>query len=269
MSGRFTGRSVLVTGAAGGMGLAAAQAFASEGARVVLADKDLDRAEAGAAGIRKAGGAAAAFRVDVSDYDSCVAMVEFAVATHGGLHVAFNNAGVPTPIRELFEDAPVDEWRRVIETNLSGVFYCIRAEVPALKASGGTAIVNTASIESLGATAGMPAYVSSKHGVAGLTKAAALDLIRFGIRVNAVCPGFIDTPMLGPLLADPQARRFFESKTPISRIGSPAEIADAVLFLASDAASYVVGALFSVDGGLAAENLLPLRYVHKAREGAA
>jgi NAD(P)-dependent dehydrogenase (short-subunit alcohol dehydrogenase family) len=253
MSARFDGRSVLVTGAAGGIGLAAAQAFAGEGARVVLADIDLDRAEAGAAGIRDDGGVARAFRVDVSDYDSCAAMVQFAVSAHGGLHVAFNNAGVPTPIRELFEDAPVSEWRRVIETNLSGVFYCMRAEVPALKASGGTAIVNTASIESLGASAGMPAYVSSKHGVAGLTKAAALDLVRFGIRVNAVCPGFIETPMLAPVVADPEARRFIESKAPIGRLGSPAEIAEAVLFLASDAASYVVGALFSVDGGVAAE----------------
>jgi NAD(P)-dependent dehydrogenase (short-subunit alcohol dehydrogenase family) len=251
-SERFAGRSVLVTGAAGGIGLATAQAFAGEGARVVLADKDLDRAEAGAAGIRADGGAAAAFRVDVSDYDSCVAMVQFAVEGSGGLHVAFNNAGLPTPIRELFEDAPVEEWRRVIETNLSGVFYCMRAEVPALKASGGTAIVNTASIESLGASAGMPAYVSSKHGVAGLTKAAALDLVRFGIRVNAVCPGFTDTPMLAPAVADPETRRFIESKAPIGRLGSPAEVAEAVLFLASDAASYVVGALFSVDGGVAA-----------------
>jgi NAD(P)-dependent dehydrogenase (short-subunit alcohol dehydrogenase family) len=253
VSARFDGRSVLVTGAAGGIGLAAAQAFAAEGARVVLADIDLDRAEAGAAGIRDDGGVAQAFRVDVSDYDSCAAMVQFAVSAHGGLHVAFNNAGVPTPIRELFEDAPVSEWRRVIETNLSGVFYCMRAEVPALKASAGTAIVNTASIESLGASAGMPAYVSSKHGVAGLTKAAALDLVRFGIRVNAVCPGFIETPMLAPVVADPQARRFIESKAPIGRLGSPAEIAEAVLFLASDAASYIVGALFSVDGGVAAE----------------
>jgi NAD(P)-dependent dehydrogenase (short-subunit alcohol dehydrogenase family) len=253
MSARFDGRSVLVTGAAGGIGLATAQAFASEGARVVLADKDLDRAEAGAAGIRDDGGAAAAFRVDVSDYDSCAALVEFAVAAHGGLHIAFNNAGVPTPIRELFEDTPVDEWRRVIETNLSGPFYCMRAEVPALKASGGTAIVNTASIRSLGASAGMPAYVSSKHGVAGLTKAAALDLVRFGIRVNAVCPGFIETPMLGPRVADPQVRRLIESKAPIGRLGSSAEVAEAVLFLASDAASYIVGALFSVDGGVAAE----------------
>jgi len=218
----------------------------------VLADLDLDRAEASAAGIRKAGGTAAAFRADVSDYDSCAAMVEFAVATHGGLHIAFNNAGVPTPIRDLFEDAPVKEWRRVIETNLSGPFYCMRAEVPALKASGGTAIVNTASIRSLGASPGMAAYVSSKHGVAGLTRAAALDLVRFGIRVNAVCPGFIETPMLAPRVSDPQVRRLIESKAPVGRLGSPAEIAEAVLFLASDAASYIVGALFSVDGGVAA-----------------
>jgi NAD(P)-dependent dehydrogenase (short-subunit alcohol dehydrogenase family) len=233
--------------------LAAAQAFAAEGARVVLADLDLERAEEEAAGIRAKGGTAAAFRADITDYESCSAMVEFAVSAHGGLHIAFNNAGVPTTIRDLFEDTPVEEWRRVIETNLSGAFYCMRAEVPALKASGGTAIVNTASIESLGATAGMSAYVSSKHGIAGLTKAAALDLVRFGIRVNAVCPGFTETPMLAPLVADPQGRRFIESKAPISRLGSPTEVAEAVLFLASDAASYVVGSLFTVDGGVTAE----------------
>src|SRR6202044_4086195 len=118
---------------------------------------------------------------------------------------------------------------------LSGVFYCIRAEVPALKASGGTAIVNTASIESLGATAGLRAYVSSKHGVAGLTKAAALDLIRFGIRVNAVCPGFIETPMLAPLVADKEARRAIESRAPITRLGSPDEVAAAGRFPCSGA----------------------------------
>jgi NAD(P)-dependent dehydrogenase (short-subunit alcohol dehydrogenase family) len=109
---------------------------------------------------------------------------------------------------------------------------------------GQSVIVNTASIRSLGASAGMPAYVSSKHGVAGLTKAAALDLIRFGIRVNAVCPGFIETPMLGPRVADPQVCRLIESKAPVGRLGSPTEVAEAVLFLASDAASYIVGALF-------------------------
>ena len=142
---------------------------------------------------------------------------------------------------------------RVIAIDLKAVWLCMKYEIPQMLRQGGGAIVNTASIESLGASAGMPAYVSSKHGVAGLTKAAALDLVRFGIRVNAVCPGFIETPMLGPRVADPQVRRLIESKAPIGRLGSPAEVAEAVLFLASDAASYVVGALLSIDGGVAAE----------------
>ncbi|WP_345067811.1 SDR family NAD(P)-dependent oxidoreductase [Leifsonia kafniensis] len=248
---RFEGRSVLVTGAAGGIGLAAAEGFAREGAWVMLADRDGDRVHAAATQIRSWGGQASAVTVDISNYDSVAAMVDATVAETGALHIAFNNAGIPATMSGDFENLDLDEWHRLISTNLSGAFYCMRAEVPALKASGGTAIVNTASIQALVASPGMPGYIASKHGVAGLTKAAALDLIPFGIRVNAVCPGFIETPMLAPLVADPGTRAFIEGKAPIGRLGAAAEVADAVLYLASDSASYVVGALFSVDGGVA------------------
>lgn len=250
MTARFAGKVVLVTGAASGIGLAAARAFAAEGARVVLADREAAGAEAGAAAIRAGGGTALAVTADVSDFEACEAMVARTVETFGGLHVAFNNAGIPSAIGGDFEDVAVAEWERLIATNLGGVFRSMKAEVPALRASGGTAIVNTASVASLIAAPGMAAYVASKHGVAGLTKAASLDLIRHGIRVNAVCPGFVDTPMLAGAMASPEARAGIAAAAPIGRVASAEEVARTVLFLASDEASYMVGALLSVDGGV-------------------
>lgn len=248
---RFTDRSVLITGAAGGIGAAAAVAFAREGARVALADRDPERAEAVAAAIRRDGAAAIALEVDVSEAASVERMVEQTVSAHGGLHVAFNNAGIPSAMSDRFEDLSPDDWQSIIDVNLTGPFLCMRAEIPAMLASGGGAIVNTASIQSLSASRGMPGYIASKHGVAGLTKAAALDLIDRGIRVNGVCPGFIETPMLAPLSNDPGIRSALEAKTPAGRIGTAEEVAEAVLFLASDDASYAVGSLLSIDGGLA------------------
>ena len=245
MAGRFTDKVVLVTGAASGIGLATARKFAAEGARVVLADRDATGAEKAACDL---GGAASAIAADVTDPAACEAMVAHALATFGALHIAFNNAGIPSTIGDAFEDFTVAAWDRLIATNLSGVFHAMRAEVPALKASGGTAIVNTASVASLVAAPGMAAYVASKHGVAGLTKAAALDLIPHGIRVNAVCPGLVDTPMVAG--APPEIRAAMEAQAPIGRMATADEIADAVLFLASDAATYMCGTLLTVDGGV-------------------
>jgi len=247
---RFENRTVLITGGASGIGLATAKSFALEGARVVVADLHRDRIDAAVQSIRDLKGEASGVAADVTDPAQCEAMVAHAVNTYGGLHIAFNNAGMPSAIGGAFEDFAVEDWNQLIATNVSGIFFAMRAEAPALKAAGGTAIINTASVASFIAGPGMAAYVTSKHAVAGLTKAAALDFIPYGIRVNAVCPGFVDTAMLAGAIATPESRAGIESQAPIGRIATPQEIANAVLFLASDEAGYMVGSLMRVDGGL-------------------
>jgi NAD(P)-dependent dehydrogenase (short-subunit alcohol dehydrogenase family) len=214
----------------------------------MLADLSPEVAETAAAEIRAEGGTASAVAVDVADYASVEAMVAETVKLFGGLHIAFNNAGIAgmAPVEHL---SPED-WDRILSVNLTGVFHCIKAEAPAMRACGGSAIINTASITSFVASEGMSAYVASKHGVAGLTKAAALDLISDGIRVNAVCPGFTHSSMLDPAKLTPDMAADVKSKTPIGRIASADEVARAVLYLASQDASYVVGALHTVDGGV-------------------
>ncbi len=250
MGKRFEEKVVLVTGAASGIGLAAARAFAREGAKLVVADRNGDGAAQAAESIVQEGGTATGVAVDVTDFAACEAMVAYAVVHYGALHVAFNNAGMPSPPCAEFEDIAVADWDRVIATNVNGVFYCMKAQVPAMRRAGGGAIINTASSASFMAAPAMPAYITSKHGVAGITKSAAIDLIRHGIRVNAICPGMTATPMMTPHLEAPETRAALEAMIPAGRLCSPDEIAAGVLFLASEEASYAVGTLLRVDGGL-------------------
>lgn len=247
---RFSRRSVIVTGGASGIGRAAARAFAAEGAAVLVVDRNEPGAAAVASELRATGAQASHFAADISDYSQCEAMVEAAVSRHGSLHVAFNNAGIPGPFTKKVHEYDLEEWQGMLDVNLSGVFHCIKAEVPALLASGGGAIVNTASIASLVAAPHMASYVTAKHGVLGLTRAAALDLIPLGIRVNAVCPGGVRTPMLDNALGHPEFLEQLELSHPIGRIAEAEEVARVVLFLASEEASFVVGNALPVDGGV-------------------
>ena len=247
---RFDGKSVLVTGGASGIGRAAALAFAAEGGRVLVVDQNGEGAHATAEDIRAAGGHAEAMRADISDYGQCAAMVSRAMQAFGSLHVAFNNAGIPGSMTKAVHEYELHEWNQMLAVNLTGVFHCLKAEVPAMLASRGGAIVNTASVAGLVAAKHMASYISAKHGVVGLTRAAALDLIGQGIRVNAVCPGAVHTAMLEPVMAIPEIKALMEADHPIGRVASAEEVARVVLFLASDEASFVVGHAMPVDGGL-------------------
>lgn len=250
MTDRFDDKVALISGAASGIGLATALAFAAAGARVLLVDVDAQRLEAAHAQVTRQGGEVASTLADVSEPSACEAMVACAVARYGRLDIAVNNAGIPSGFGVEFEDTSIELWRRVIDVNLNGVFWAMRAEAPALKAAGGGAIVNTASVASVIAGRGMAPYVAAKHGVAGLTRAAALDLIGHGIRVNAVCPGAVDTAMLAPLMTDPSAAAQLTATVPIGRVAKAEEVAAAILFLCSPASSYAVGHLLVLDGGV-------------------
>ncbi|MDR3422169.1 MAG: glucose 1-dehydrogenase [Xanthobacteraceae bacterium] len=252
MSGRFADRNVLITGAGSGIGRATALLFAQEGARLVVVDQNEADAQKTAALIRDAGGEAFAIGADVSRDADCRAMVERAVAAYGRLHVAFNNAGIGASGFALADEEEVT-WDRLIDVNLKGVFLSMKHEIVAMLAAGGGVIVNTASAAGLVGERGIGIYTASKHGVVGLTKTTALDYIGQNIRINAVCPGATRTPMLAAWFQDPKVESFIMSRHPIGRIGEPEEIGRAVLFLASDDASFIVGQALAVDGGLTAQ----------------
>ena len=241
-----------MTGAGSGIGRAAAQLFAKEGARVVVVDQNEADAQATAASIRDSGGEALAVRADVSREADCRAMVERTLAAYGRLNVAFNNAGVGGSGFPVGDEEEV-AWDRVIGVNLKGVFLSMKYELPALIAAGGGAIVNTASVAGLVGERGIGVYSASKHGVVGLTRTAALDYIGQGVRINAVCPGATRTQLLAAWFQDPKVQEFILSRHPIGRVAEPEEIARAVLFLASDDASFIVGQALAVDGGLTAQ----------------
>jgi NAD(P)-dependent dehydrogenase (short-subunit alcohol dehydrogenase family) len=245
---RLDGKVALVTGAGSGIGRAAALAFAEAGARVVAADVDEAGGAATAAQITEAGGDGVFVRADVAVAGDVAGLVAAAVARYGRLDCAHNNAGIAGG-GGLTGDTPDDVWERVLRVNLTGVFLCLKAELAQMLRQGGGAIVNTASVAGLVGGAGS-AYVASKHGVVGLTKNAALEYAPQGIRVNAVCPGVITTPMVErALAARPGLEEAWRAAEPVGRFGDPGEVAAAVVWLCSDAASFVTGVALPVDGG--------------------
>jgi len=252
MNRRFDGKSVLVTGAGSGIGRATALAFAAEGARLTIADITDSDGEATATMIRERGGEAEFVHADVSRGSDCEALVSRTISRFGRLDVAFNNAGINIDVAPI-ADVEEAQWHRILAINLTGVFLCMKHEIAAMKRTGGGAIINTASVGGLIGTAGVTAYCASKHGVVGLTKSAALDHISDGIRINAICPGGTLTPMLTEWFKHPEVERAAIAQTPIGRMADPAEIARAVLFLASDEASFMVGHALVADGGLTAQ----------------
>jgi 2,5-dichloro-2,5-cyclohexadiene-1,4-diol dehydrogenase 1 len=245
----MTGRVVIVTGGSRGIGEATAKLLAARGAAVVVADAE-DRGGTAVAGvIRDAGGRAAFIHTDVTREDQVVRSVEFALSEFGGLHAAFNNAGVVGKGVSLVE-MPLTDWQRVMDVNLTGVFLCMKHQIGYMVKHGGGAVVNTSSGAGIVGFPNLVDYVASKHGVIGLTRAAAVDFSAQGVRVNAVLPGGIETPMLlGAMGNDPTVRAAVEHGHPIGRLGQPFEISEAAAWLLSDAASFVTGAIFSIDGG--------------------
>jgi len=252
MPGRLEGKVALVTGGASGIGRATALAFAREGAKLVIADINEEGGQQTVHMITEKGGEAIFVRTDVSQAVEVQALISTAVETYGRLDCAHNNAGISGGGRALTAEYPEDRWQQVIAVNLTGVWLCMKYEIPQMLHQGGGAIVNTASAAGLVGSRGISAYVASKHGVVGLTKTAALEYAQQGIRVNCVCPGVIQTPMTERALRDPVMQVQITAR-PIGRVGAPEEVAEAVVWLCSDAASFVTGHAMSIDGGLVAQ----------------
>ena len=239
---------VLVTGAASGIGRAIAMVAAREGARLVLSDIDAHAGQETVKQVRALGAGVLFAASDVGKPEDAQALVDQALAHYGQLDVACNNAGIGGATA-LLADYPLDAWAQVINTNLSGVFFGMKAQIPAMLRSGGGAIVNTASILGMVGMATAPAYTAAKHGVIGLTKAAAIAYSGQGLRINAIGPGFIHTPMINALEEDPDVKAGLIAAHPIGRLGLPEEVAELVVWLASSRASFVTGAYYPVDGG--------------------
>ncbi|MFL5576349.1 MAG: SDR family oxidoreductase [Gemmatimonadaceae bacterium] len=248
-NGSFAGKVAFVSGAGSGIGRATALAFAREGASVVAADKSEQQIRETARLVEELGGRALAVTCDATRTEDVEAALDSAIATYGRLDCALDNAGVEQPIKAM-ADITDEEWDRIVVVNLRGVFLCMKHEIPLMLGQGGGAIVNTSSGAGVKGFRGQAAYAASKHGVIGLTRSAALDYAQSNIRVNAVAPGIIATPMMQRFTGGtPEGQQRVISQEPIGRMGRPEEIAAAVLWLCSDAASFVLGDKLVVDGG--------------------
>jgi NAD(P)-dependent dehydrogenase (short-subunit alcohol dehydrogenase family) len=254
MAGRVEGKVALITGGASGIGRATALTFAREGAKLIVADTNEEGGQHTVQMIREHGGEATFVHVDVSKAPAVEAMINRTVETYGRLDCAHNNAGIPSgrqggPTHEYSEE----RWHQVIAVNLTGVWLCMKHEIAQMLKQGSGSIVNTASVAGLVGHRNSSAYVASKHGVVGLTKTAALEYAKQGIRVNCVCPSYIETPMMAPEMGDPVSLQLLLASGPTGRIGKPEEVAEAVVWLCSDAASFVTGHAMAVDGGKVAQ----------------
>ncbi len=250
---RMKGKVALVTGAGSGIGRATALLFAREGARVVVADIVPSGGKETVHLIQKAGGEAIFVPADISASEQVQRMIQEAVRAYGRIDYAVNNAGIeaqPAPTADCTEA----DFDRTVGVNLRGTFLCMKYEIRQMLAQGGGSIVNTSSMAGMVGVAGMPAYTAAKHGIIGLTRTAALEYARAGIRVNAVCPGATRTPMVQQIIAAmPELGKGMEENHPIGRIAEPEEIAEAIVWLCSDSASFVTGHALAVDGGLLAK----------------
>lgn len=247
----FDGKVAIVTGGGSGIGEAIVKELAAGGARVVIADRDQAGIERVIAGVKATKGTVVGFAIDVASAEQNAAMVAFAEKTYGGLHLAVNNAGIGGPAAQTGE-YPLDGWKAVIDVNLNGVFYGLRYEIPALLRSGGGAVVNMSSILGSVGFATAVAYTSAKHALLGMTKVAAMEYATKGVRVNAVGPGFIDTPLLARNL-DANTLKYVAGLHPVQRLGRAEEVSALACFLLSDRASFITGSYHLVDGGFVAQ----------------
>ena len=251
MAGTLDGKVAFITGGGSGIGQATAKVFAREGARIVVADIDESGGRQTVSEIADLGAEALFVLADVSEEDQVISAIRQTVDHFGGLDCAFNNAGIGgefTPLANYSRKA----WDRVIAVNLTGVWLCVQQEIRYMVANGGGAIVNTASTAGLRGSPLIPAYSASKHGVIGITKSAAKGYGKDGIRVNAVCPGVIETPLAAPLIDDPSISEPLLARYALGRFGRPAEVGEVVAWLCSDAASFVTGIAMPVDAGYTA-----------------
>jgi NAD(P)-dependent dehydrogenase (short-subunit alcohol dehydrogenase family) len=258
MPGRVEGKVALVTGGASGIGRATALTFAREGAKLIIADMHEEGGQQTVHIIKENGGEAIFVQTDVTQATAVEALLSRAVETYGRLDCAHNNAGISGAgiggeQRTLTAEYPEERWHQVIAINLTGVWLCMKYEIAQMLQQGGGAIVNTASVAGLVGLPYASAYVASKHGVVGLTRTAALEYAQQGVRVNCVCPGYIQTPMTAAGMQDPARRALMIASEPVGRLGQPEEVAETVVWLCADAASFVTGHTMTVDGGYAAQ----------------